>query len=295
MRGITLFLFGGVAEMEKEPPSPKSEFLMAIAGPISSFLLAYVFWLIEMAGMSRGWPVPVVGVAGTMALINFYVAVFNLVPAFPLDGGRVLRAALWQRKGELRSATLIASQIGRGFGFVLMLLGIFSFVRGNLIGGMWWFLIGMFLRGAASASYQQLIINELISDQPVSRFMRRKPVTVPPSISIAEWLDDYVYQYHFKMYPVVDGSQLLGCISTDAIKALPKDDRAGRTVRESVQPCSSANTISVDTSTTELLKDIVRPQSGSRYMVVDNGRLVGMISVKDLLELISLKLEIDPK
>ena len=154
IRGITLFLFGGVAEMEKEPPSPKAEFLMAIAGPISSFLLAYVFWQIEMAGMSRGWPVPVVGVAGTMALINFSVAVFNLVPAFPLDGGRVLRAALWQRKGDLRSATLISSQIGRGFGLVLILLGVFSFVRGNLIGGMWWFLIGMFLRGAASASYQ---------------------------------------------------------------------------------------------------------------------------------------------
>ncbi len=230
-----------------------------------------------------------------MALINLTVAAFNLVPAFPLDGGRVLRAALWQRKGDLRSATFISSQIGRGFGLMLMLIGIVAFIRGNLIGGMWWFLIGVFVRGAASASYQQLIINEVIKDQPVSKFMRRDPVTVPPSISIDEWLDDYVYQHHFKMYPVVEGSNLLGSISIDEIKTLPESERAGKKVREFIQPCSSANTIAADMSTTELLTDIVKPRTQSRYMVVDNGQLVGMISLKDLLELLSLKLEIDSK
>lgn len=295
IRGITLFIFGGVAKMAQEPPTPKSEFLVAIAGPIASFLLAYLFWLIEATANASGWPAPVIGVADVMALINLTVAAFNLVPAFPLDGGRVLRAALWQRKGDLRSATFISSQIGRGFGLMLMLIGIVAFIRGNLIGGMWWFLIGVFVRGAASASYQQLIINEVIKDQPVSKFMRRDPVTVPPSISIDEWLDDYVYRHHFKMYPVVEGSNLLGSISIDEIKTLPKSDRAGKKVREFIQPCSAANTIAADMSTTELLTDIVKPRTQSRYMVVDNGQLVGMISLKDLLELLSLKLEIDSK
>lgn len=293
MRGITLFVFGGVAEMEKEPPSPKSEFLMAIAGPISSFVLAYLFWLIEGAARTNGWPVTVIGVADTMALINFTVAIFNLVPAFPLDGGRVLRAALWQRKGDLKAATYTSSRIGRAFGLALMLVGLFSFIQGNLIGGMWLFLIGIFVRGAAASSYQQLIVSELIGDRPVSHFMRRDPVVVPPSISLADWLDDYVYQHHFKMYPVVRDGELLGCINIDAIKGVPKSDRAGHHVREFIQPCSAANTISADMSTSELLKDIVRPMTASRYMVVQNGRLVGMISLKDLLELLTLKMEID--
>jgi len=295
IRGITLFIFGGVAEMEQEPPSPKSEFLMAIAGPISSFMLAYLFWAIAVFASNSGWPVPIGGVAETMALINLVVAVFNMVPAFPLDGGRVLRAALWQRKGDLKSATYISSRIGRGFGVALMLIGVVAVIGGNVIGGMWWFLIGMFVRGAASSSYQQLIMSEMIKDQPVSQFMRREPVTVPPSISIDEWLDDYVYQHHFKMYPVMDGQNLLGSISIDDIKSLPKSERRTRKVRDLMQPCTAANTIPANASTTGLLTDIVHPATQSRYMVVDDGHLVGMISLKDLLELISLKLEIESK
>ncbi len=295
IRGITLFIFGGVAEMEQEPPSPKSEFLMAIAGPISSFMLAYLFWAIAVFASNSGWPVPIGGVAETMALINLVVAVFNMVPAFPLDGGRVLRAALWQRKGDLKSATYISSRIGSGFGVALMLVGVVAVIGGNVIGGMWWFLIGMFVRGAASSSYQQLIMSEMIKDQPVSQFMRREPVTVPPSISIDEWLDDYVYQHHFKMYPVMDGQNLLGSISIDDIKSLPKSERRTRKVRDLMQPCTAANTIPANASTTGLLTDIVHPATQSRYMVVDDGHLVGMISLKDLLELISLKLEIESK
>lgn len=295
IRGITLFLFGGVAEMESEPPSPKSEFLMAIAGPISSFLLAYIFWLIESIARGNAWPAPVIGVAEMMALINFTVAVFNLAPAFPLDGGRVLRAALWQRKRDLRSATFISSQIGRAFGAGLMIIGVIALVRGNLIGGMWWFLIGAFLRGAAASSYQHIVINELIQDRPISEFMRREPVVVPPDISIADWLDDYVYQQHFKMYPVVENGQLLGSIGIEAIKAVPKDERMTTTVRDYIQPVSAANSIPASKSTSELLREIVQPDTGARYMVVEDGRLVGMISLKDLLDLISLKLEIDSK
>ncbi len=294
MRGITLFIFGGVAHMEKEPPSPKAEFLIAIAGPASSFLLAALFWLADGLATSRGWPAPILGVTETMVLINITVAIFNLVPAFPLDGGRVLRAALWQRKQDLRAATFTSSQIGRAFGLALMVLGGVFVLRGNLIGGMWWFLIGIFVRGAASASYRNLIVNEMIRDQPVSTFMRRDPVTVPASISIDEWLDDYVYQYHYKMYPVVDGPELLGCINVESIKSLPKDVRGSRRVREFVSPCSVENTIPADMSTSELLAGFLRPQSQARYMVVDGRKLVGMISLKDLLDLISLKLEIEP-
>ena len=293
MRGITLFIFGGVAQMEKEPPSPKAEFLIAIAGPISSFLLAGAFWLLETLARGNAWPQPLIGVTETMVLINLTVAIFNLVPAFPLDGGRVLRAALWHRKGNLRAATFTSSQIGRGFGAMLMLIGGIAVFRGYLIGGMWWFLIGIFVRGAASASYQNLVVSEMIKDHPISKFMRRDPIVVPPSTTVHDWLEDYVYQYHFKMYPVVDESALLGCITVDAVRALPQSERATTTVGELIRPCSEENTLPADTSTKELLSNILHLKKSPRYMVVDDGKLVGMISLKDLLELISLRLELE--
>jgi Zn-dependent protease/predicted transcriptional regulator len=293
IKGITLFIFGGVAEMEEEPPSPKSEFLMAIAGPLASFLLAFIFWRLEALAMASTWPTPVVGVSHSLALINMIVAVFNLVPAFPLDGGRMLRAMLWHWKKNLRVATRISSRLGRGFGLILMLLGVVAIIQGNFIGGMWWFLIGIFLRGAASASYQQLLLHEALRDQPVERFMRRDPVTVPPSITVREWVEDYVYRHHFKMFPVVENSNLLGCISIESIKQISKDDWRNNKVRDLMEPCSKTNTVSADMETTKLLSAMVRPGKESRYMVVDDGQLVGMISLKDLLELIALKLEIE--
>lgn len=295
IKGITLFIFGGVAEMEKEPPSPKSEFLMAIAGPLASFVLALVFWQLEILAVNRAWPISVVGVADTLRYINVVVAIFNLVPAFPLDGGRMFRAALWHWKNDMRAATYISSRMGRGFGLFLMLLGVLAVIQGNFIGGMWWFLIGMFLRGAAAASYQQLMLQELLKDKPVRHFMNSEPVTVPPSISVAEWVEDYVYRHHYKLFPVVEDSQLLGCISINDIKQIPREEWGRKEVRELMLPVSANNSISADTQTTTLLSTMVRPDTPSRFMVVDNDRLVGMIALKDLLELIALKLEIESK
>jgi Zn-dependent protease len=295
IKGITLFIFGGVAEMEKEPPSPKSEFLMAVAGPISSFLLAFVFWRFEALAVTRDWPVSIVGVADTLAYINLVVAIFNLLPAFPLDGGRMLRAALWYWKKDMHAATFISSRLGKGFGLAMMFLGVVAFIQGNFIGGMWWFLIGLFLRRVAESSYQQLLLHDVLHDQPVKRFMRRDPVTVPPSVTVRQWIEDYVYQHHFKMFPVVDNSDLLGCISIDNIKKIPRGDWDTRTVGQVMEPCTSKNTVSTDTDTEKLLTSIMRPGMPARYMVVDDGNLVGMISLKDLMELIALKLEIEPQ
>lgn len=291
--GITLFVFGGVAQLEKEPPSPSSEFLMAAVGPLSSFLLAVIFSAIEDFAIASNWPTPVVGVLFYLAFVNTILAIFNLVPAFPLDGGRMFRAALWAWKKDLRKATKISSQIGRGFGLVLIILGVLTFIQGNFIGGMWRVLIGMFLRGAASASYNQLLVEQVVSDEPISSFMSHNPVTVPASISIADWIEGFVYEYHFKMFPVVENSRLLGCISTDSIKGLSRDNWQNTTVRELMIPVSKDNTVASDTPTQELMSSFLVNRRGSRYMVVDKGQLVGMISLKDLLEVIALKLEIE--
>ena len=293
IRGITLFIFGGVAEMESEPPDPKAEFLMAIAGPISSFLLAALLWAAASIADGAAWPQPVAGVLSTLAVINFTVAVFNLAPAFPLDGGRVLRAALWHWRRDLKEATFISSRIGRGFGTALMILGVIAFVGGNLIGGMWWFLIGIFVRGAASSSYQQLVLKDMVEGQPVRRFMRSEPVTVAPSLSIAEWVEDYVYRHHYKMYPVVDGSRLLGCVTVDSLQGLKLDDWPTTKVADLMEDRSESNTVAAGMDTMALLTNILKPAGRSRFMVVEDDRLVGIIALKDLLEIISLKLQIE--
>jgi Zn-dependent protease/predicted transcriptional regulator len=293
IRGITLFIFGGVAEMESEPPDPKAEFLMAIAGPISSFLLAALLWAVASIAQGGAWPQAVVGVLSTLAVINLTLAVFNLAPAFPLDGGRMLRAALWHWRRNLHEATFVSSRIGRGFGTALMILGVVAFVGGNLIGGMWWFLIGIFVRGAASSSYQQLVLKDMVEGQPVRHFMRSAPVTVSPSTSVAEWVEDCVYKHHYKMYPVLDGARLLGCVSVESLQGIRREDWAATTVADLMEERSEANTVDADTDTMELLKNILEPGQRSRFMVVEDDRLVGIIALKDLLEIISLKLQIE--
>ncbi|MGI9202761.1 MAG: site-2 protease family protein [Woeseiaceae bacterium] len=293
IKGITLFIFGGIAEMEKEPPSPKSEFLMAAAGPLASFLLAIVFNGFESLAVAREWPVSFVGVFDKLAYINIVVAIFNLVPAFPLDGGRMFRAALWKWKNDMRVATQISSRIGTGFGLALMILGGIAVIQGNFIGGMWWFLIGIFLRNAAAASYQQLLLQDALSGRPVREFMRRDPIVVPPSITVQEWIEEYVYRHHFKMFPVVEDSALLGCISIAKIKEIPRADWPQRNIRSVMEPISATNCVNADADTMKLLTTMVQPRTASRFMVTENGELVGMISLKDLLELIALKLEIE--
>jgi predicted transcriptional regulator len=266
---------------------------MAVAGPLASFLLAFVFSRIEAIALLHEWPTPVVGVSNALAYINTVVAIFNLVPAFPLDGGRMLRAALWHIRKDLRAATRISSQMGSVFGLVLIFLGVFAFIQGNIIGGMWWFLIGIFLRGAARSSYQHLVLHDTLHEQPVSRFMRRNPETVPPSVTVRSFVEDYVYQHHFKMFPVVEKSELLGSVSINDIGKIPREDWDSVTVRDVMKPRSDDNTISADMETEKLLTSMMHPGRQSRYMVVDDGQLVGVIALKDVLELIALKMEIE--
>lgn len=294
IRGITLFIFGGVAEMEKEPSTPKSEFLMAIAGPLASFLLAFIFQQIHLLATANEWSVFIIGVTYYLAYLNTILAIFNLVPAFPLDGGRMLRAALWAWKKDLRSATRIASQIGSGFGLVMMTLGVLWVLQGYFITGMWWFLIGIFLRFTAAASYKQILLQQALQHQPIRRFMTSQPMTVSPSLSIEQLVQDYIYRHHFKMFPVIENSRLLGCITTHEVKQVPQDQWAERTVGELTRPSSAVNTVSPDTDTMEVLSLMTQPNASSRFMVVEDQRLIGIISLTDLKEFLSLKLELEP-
>ena len=183
--------------------------------------------------------------------------------------------------------------MGSGFGIALMVLGVIAFLQGNIIGGMWWFLIGIFLRGAAAASYQRLMLHEMLHHRPISEFMTRDPVTVPASTTISELLDDYVYRYHLKMFPVIDGDTLEGCVRVDDIKRVPRAQWGTISVREIMAPSDHTNTVPAGMEAEKLLAAMVRGGRPARYMVVENARLAGIVSLKDVLELIALKMELE--
>jgi Zn-dependent protease/predicted transcriptional regulator len=293
MAGITLFVFGGVAEMTDEPPDAKTEFLMAIAGPAASVVIGGVFYLLYHA-TTRSWPVEVTAVLGYLAWINWALAAFNLIPAFPLDGGRVLRSILWWRwKSDLPRATRIAAAIGSGFGIVLMALGVLQLFNGNFVGAVWWFLIGMFLRGAAKQSYEQLLVRVTLQGQPVRRFMTPNPVTVEPGLSVQQLVEDYIYSHHYKMFPVVDQSHdLVGCVTTEGVKAVPRDEWSRHSVQEILQPCGPQNSIHADADALQALATMNKT-GASRLLVVDGGHLAGVVTLRDLLAFLSLKLDLD--
>jgi Zn-dependent protease len=292
MKGITLFIFGGVAEMGDEPPNAKTEFLMAIAGPLSSLFIAGIFYLIYVGGTSAQWPLPANGVLRYLAYINVLLAVFNILPAFPLDGGRVLRSILWGIKQDLRWATRVSAAVGSAFGILLIVLGIFWFIGGNFIGGLWWFLIGMFIRNAAQMSYQQVLVRNALKGEPVRRFMNPNPVTAPSSITLEELVEDYIYKYHFKMFPVVDNGNLTGCISTRQVKEVPRENWSRETVRELASQCSLENTISPETDALKALA-MMNKTGNSRLLVVEGNKLVGILSLRDLMKFLSLKVELE--
>jgi Zn-dependent protease len=288
MRGITLFLFGGVAEMEDEPRSAGSEFLMAVAGPVVSAILAGIFWL--SSGLVE---MPVLALSlRYLAGINLAVLLFNLVPAFPLDGGRVLRSLLWGVLGDLRRATRWAALAGQAFAGLLIGLGVLHFFAGSVVQGLWLGLIGLFLNNAAQGSYRQVLVRQALQGEPVSRFMNPKPIVVPPGLNLRSWVEDYVYRYHRKLFPVAANGHLEGVISTKALAHYPHDEWVKHTVAEAMRPDVEQLRIAPDADALQALGQMQRTGS-SRLLVLDGDRLVGIVSLKDLLRFLNLKLELE--
>ncbi|MGW8271990.1 MAG: CBS domain-containing protein, partial [Thermodesulfovibrionales bacterium] len=227
-----------------------------------------------------------------LTVINWVLAGFNLLPAYPLDGGRVLRSALWYWRKDLRWATRIASQTGSVFGIGMIIMGIVNIMKGVVIGGVWWFIIGLFLRNASSMSYQQVLIRKSLQGEKVSRIMKKSPVTVPPSITIKELVEDYIYKFNYKMFPVLDGGRLIGCISTREVKEIPSEQWHRQRVEDYLLPCSHDNTVVPGMDAVDALSKM--NQTGtSRLMVVENGVLVGIITLKDIMRFLSLRLDLE--
>ena len=292
IRSITLFIFGGVAELESEPRSAEAEFWMALAGPAVSVVLAAGLWFAWVAGSVADWPVAVLGVLHELAVINAVLVGFNLVPAFPLDGGRVLRAILWAATGSLRRATSITSQMGQGFGTAMMLLGVLGILGGQIVFGLWWMMLGWFLRGASQGGYQQVMVRGVLEGEPVGRFMTREVSSVRPDLDVQHLVEDFVYQEHHQMYPVRDNGHLLGYVTPHEIKKLPRDEWPRHQVAEIMASDLDRVEITPETDSLDALSRMQRTDQ-RRLLVVDHGSLVGIVTLKDLLDFLSLKLELE--
>jgi Zn-dependent protease/CBS domain-containing protein len=271
IRGITLFLFGGVAELDDEPPSAATEFLMAIAGPVVSVILGVGFALLTGIGYYGGWPPPVLMVLGYLAFINLLVLAFNLIPAFPLDGGRVFRSILWGATGDLRRATYWASRAGQAFAWLLIVWGVMQFFTGNCLGGIWSGLIGLFLNTAALGGYQQVLIRQALQGEPVRRFMNPDPIVVPPALDLLRWVEEFVYRYHHKAFPVVSDGHLEGCITTQALAGIPRAEWDQHTVGEVMRRDLQTITIPPDADALDALGRM-RRTGLSRLLVAERGR-----------------------
>ena len=289
IRSITLFIFGGLAEMEDEPPSAGAEFLVAIAGPAvsvavagASLLGALAFRLLSAAH------------AEDVLLYAFWanalLLAFNSIPAFPLDGGRILRSVLWGATGDLTLATRICSFLGQTFGYLLMGGGaVLAWWSGSLLAGVWTVVLGWFVRRAASLAWKQLLLRRVLEGERVEHFMRRDPISVSPSLSVAELVDGYVQRFHHTMFPVLQGERLIGCVTTTRLREIPKEEWCRRSVASLLEAPSPENTISPQTAAIHALQ---RMTSRGRLMVVEGDRLVGIVSMRDLIKLLAMKVEV---
>jgi len=285
VRGITLHVFGGVSHLEDEAPSPRAEFLIAVVGPVTSFAIAAVLWAISAAGFVQ--PVWAHAVVTYLVLVNVAVGIFNLVPGFPLDGGRLLRAALWKWKGTLGQATYIASRVGVGFAFALMALGVWQILGGAVPGGFWFIIIGMFLRGAADASYSQMALREALARLPVRDIMTREVITVRPDATVGE-LADAFWSHHVTSFPVVDGGTVRGIASLQQVHEVPPEQRTQRRVSELMRLLTDELVVGPDDSVFDALGKATRNQLG-RLAVLKDSRLVGYLSLKDITHVLAVR------
>ena len=281
---ITLHIFGGVSQLEEEPRSPGQEFWMAIVGPLTSFAIAMVAGVAAKAAE----PIPVLAaVLGYLALVNAMVGAFNLVPGFPLDGGRVLRAALWKVKGDLRRATEMARRAGAAVAVLLIVLGVSRGLAGDFLGGLWFVLIGLFLRQAGQASHQQLLVRCVLEPLAVRDVMTRDVVQVAPEVSIARAVDDVFWRHHVSSFPVVAGGQVVGILSIRRLGDLPQERWAETTVSAIMQQIGESLTMAPGDDLWAAFQKLSTNGLG-RLAVVDGGRLVGYLSAKDVLHVLAV-------
>lgn len=289
VEGIVLWLFGGVAKLRSEAEDPATDLRVAGIGPLVSLLLGAGFGMLAVLAAQLGLGGLPLAVLGWLALINVVLAVFNLVPASPLDGGRLLRAWLWHRRGDRVSAAVSAARAGRSFGFSLVGLGLISLLVLPGLGGLWFVLIGWFIASAAAAEEQHAVAGDALRDLVAADVMSDGLVTVPAGLGVPRLVDEYALRHRFSAFPILgpDGD-LTGLVTLNHVRQLPPDARADRTVDQLGTPAADVPVVGLRTPLTTVL-DAMRQGADGRVLVRDQtGRLVGIVSSTDVTRTVEI-------
>ena len=282
VEGITLFIFGGMSRTRMEAETAGDEFQIAGVGPLTSLVLGGLFWAVAWVSFRAGGSMAIIGVAQYLALLNVLLAVFNLLPGFPLDGGRIFRAAVWKYSGDYTKATRWASNAGKGLAYLLIGFGLFSAFSGNIVGGLWLVFIGWFLRNAAVASYQQHLLQQVLTEVRAEDAMTRDPETVRPELTLQELVDEHFMRRRFDAFPVARNGQPLGLITLEQVREVPREEWPTRTVGDAMSPAEDGVTVRPD----ERMSDVLQKMEGAghgRVLVTRDGHLEGIITTADVM------------
>jgi len=280
VEGITLFIFGGIAHTRMEAESPGDEFVIAGVGPLSSLAIAVLFGGVWWVGGAVGMPGAVTVVARYMAFLNVALAVFNLLPGFPLDGGRLFRSIVWKISGDLNTATRWATTGGRLLGYGLMALGVLELLAGLGLGGLWLVFIGWFLRNAAVMSLRQHVVASFLHGVAAREVMTPGPDVVTPALTLDELVEGHFLRKEHAAFPVVEDGHPVGLITLQHVKAVPRDLWGSRRVGDIMRDLSGL-TVGPRESVTRAL-ELMEQEGERRVLVLDGDRLAGIISASDI-------------
>ena len=289
--GINLFIFGGVSRMLDEPRTPEAELKMAIAGPATSIALAIFFWMLIWFGGRQLLGELGFEIVAYLALINLVLGLFNLLPGFPLDGGRVLRAILWGSLNDMERATRIASAVGQGFGYMFIFGGFLMMIFGQPLNGLWLVFIGWFLNNAAMQSYQQLALKRALTGVGVSKVMTTDFPHVDADLSLDTFVHDYLLRYDYSAFPVTEGDNLLGIVTVAEVRDIPRERWHETLVKQIVKPVEEERVIDENDDAFEALMHMGEGNL-NRLLVIHDGKLKGMVTQDSIANLVRTKLQL---
>lgn len=290
---ITLFLLGGVAELHEEPKRPAAELVMSLAGPLFSVLFSILLAFAAGSAAFAGAPDAVVGGLGYLATLNIVLAGFNLLPAFPLDGGRVVRAVIWMVTGDGQRATRLAATVGEAFAMLMMVAGLVTALVGEVASGLWWILIGLFLQVAAHGARADAEARTRFAGHPIEEVMARGVESVAPDMTLDVFVEQHLLATHHGLYPVVEGGVWKGVVEPADVLRAPRDRWATMTLREIFTPSDLVPVASPRDDAAEVLERMQR-QEKVRLLVVDAGAVVGIVTLKDIQARMALERSFRP-
>ena len=300
VENITLFIFGGVANIQKEPDSPKGELLIAIVGPVTSFVLGIIFLALGLGSVSLGNLTPTpsnllsqLGPVATMLIwlgsVNILLGIFNLIPGFPLDGGRVLRSILWAITGDMVQATRWASGLGQGIAWMLVAAGILMLfgvqiplLGSGIVDGMWIIFIGWFLHNAAAQHYHQIRLRDILENVPVRQIMNPDVPVVPADIRINDLIENHIVQSDNQAFLVFDQGRMVGLVSIEDVRKVPTEARMTTQARDIMTPSRKLVVVAPEENASEALERL-QDQKIRQLPVVQGNRIVGLVRRRDIL------------